>query len=153
MFTETSCYRVAHFHQVLNYSPASWRVPYDHMIYKDSKQALVSHSLQLLLVLVVYPIPEEGRGPSPKNYFRHFLGRLHRLQDFQFIVDGMTKTLNQPVCFSSRQIINELIYVVASHLFVSAGQPKGVQVGSRDDHALLGNPTVQSAFQIVRHRQ
>ena len=33
----------------------------------------------------------------PKNYFRHFLGRLHRLQDFQFIVDGMLRTLNQPV--------------------------------------------------------
>lgn len=46
---------------------------------------------------MLYPIPEEGYGSSPKNYFRHFLGRLHRLQDFQFLVDGMTRTLNQPV--------------------------------------------------------
>lgn len=81
----------------LNYNPASWRVPYDHMVYKDPKQALVSNCLQFLLALVLYPVPEEGRGPSPKNYFRHFLGRLHRLQDFQFLVDGMTRTLNQPL--------------------------------------------------------
>ena len=82
---------------MLNYSPASWRVPYDHMVYKDPKQVLVSHCLQMLLVLVLYPIPEEGRGPPHKNYFRHFLGRLHRLQDFQFLVDGMTRILSQPV--------------------------------------------------------
>lgn len=31
------------------------------------------------------------------DYFRHFLGRLHRPQDFQFIVDGMTRILNQPM--------------------------------------------------------
>jgi hypothetical protein len=67
------------------------------MVYKDPKQVLVSHCLQMLLVLVLYPIPEEGRGPPPKNYFRHFLGRLHRLQDFQFLVDGMTRILSQPV--------------------------------------------------------
>jgi hypothetical protein len=32
-----------------------------------------------------------------KDFFRHFLGRLHRPQDFQFIVDGMTRILNQPM--------------------------------------------------------
>lgn len=32
-----------------------------------------------------------------KDYFRHFLGRLHRPQDFQFIVDGVTRILNQPL--------------------------------------------------------
>jgi hypothetical protein len=31
------------------------------------------------------------------DFFRHFLGRLHRPQDFQFIVDGMTRILNQPM--------------------------------------------------------
>jgi hypothetical protein len=48
-------------------------------------------------VLILYPIPEPGNGPAPKNFFRHFLGRLHRPQDFQFLVDGMTRILNQPV--------------------------------------------------------
>ncbi|KAK8229069.1 high-temperature-induced dauer-formation protein-domain-containing protein [Phyllosticta capitalensis] len=81
----------------LKYNPASWRVPYDHVIYKDPKQILVTYCLQLLLVLVLYPIPEPGNGSPPKNFFRHFLGRLHRPQDFQFLHDGMTRILNQPL--------------------------------------------------------
>ncbi|KAK2733696.1 hypothetical protein FQN57_001976 [Myotisia sp. PD_48] len=52
---------------------------------------------RLLLALLLYPIPEDGRGTPPKNYYRHFLGRLHQPQDFQFLCDGMTKILNQPM--------------------------------------------------------
>ncbi|KAH0545294.1 hypothetical protein FGG08_000593 [Glutinoglossum americanum] len=82
----------------LKYNPASWRVPYDHVVFKDPKQILVSYSLQLLLVLILYPVPESHPGQAPpKNYYRHFLGRLHRPQDFQFLVDGMTRILHQPV--------------------------------------------------------
>lgn len=86
--------------QALKYNPASWRVPYDHVVWKDPKQILVIYSLQFLLVLLLYPIPEDGRGSPPKNYYRHYFGRLHRPQDFQFLFDGMTRILNQPVCFS-----------------------------------------------------
>ncbi|CAO2647275.1 Nn.00g081970.m01.CDS01 [Neocucurbitaria sp. VM-36] len=81
----------------LKYNPASWRVPYDHVVFKDQREVLVTYCLQLLLVLILYPIPEPGNGPAPKNFFRHFLGRLHRPQDFQFLVDGMTRILNQPL--------------------------------------------------------
>ncbi|KAJ5113926.1 hypothetical protein N7456_002460 [Penicillium angulare] len=81
----------------MKYNPASWRVPYDHVVWKDPKQILVIYCLQLLLVLLLYPIPEDGRGAPPKNYYRHYYGRLHRPQDFQFLVDGMTKILNQPM--------------------------------------------------------
>ncbi|MCJ1467887.1 hypothetical protein MMC07_006512 [Pseudocyphellaria aurata] len=83
--------------QTLKYNPASWRVPYDHVVYRDPKQVLVSYCLQFLLILLLYPIPEGIRGPPPKNYFRHFLGRLHHPRDFQFLVDGMMRTLNQPL--------------------------------------------------------
>lgn len=82
----------------LKYNPASWRVPYDHVVFKDQRQILVTYCLQLLLVLILYPIPEPGTGTPPRNSFRYFLGRLHRPQDFQFLVDGMTRILNQPVC-------------------------------------------------------
>ena len=81
----------------LNYNAAGWRVPYDHVVYKDPRQVLVTYCLQFLLVLIVYSIPEDGKGPQPKNYFRHFLGRLHRPQDFEFLADGMARTLNQPM--------------------------------------------------------
>lgn len=81
----------------LKYNPAAWRVPYDHMVIKDNKQLLVTYCLHFLLVLILYPIPETQHGITPKNFFRHFLGRLHRPQDFQFLVDGMNRILNQPL--------------------------------------------------------
>lgn len=83
--------------QTLKYNPASWRVPYNSLVFKDDKLHLVTYSLQLLLVVLIYPIPEQVAGGVNKNYYRHFLGRLHRPQDFQFIVDGMTRILNQPL--------------------------------------------------------
>lgn len=83
----------------LKYNPATWRVPYNNLVFRDSKQILVTYSLQFMLTLLVYPIPESpSQAPSSsKNYYRHFLGRLHRPQDFQFIVDGMSRILSQPL--------------------------------------------------------
>jgi hypothetical protein len=81
----------------LKYNPASWRVPYNTLVFKDPKQILITYTLQFLLVTLLYPIPEQPGVITPKNYYRHFLGRLHRPQDFQFIVDGMTRILNQPL--------------------------------------------------------
>lgn len=81
----------------IKHNSASWRLPYDHVVWKDSKQSLVIYSIQFLLVLLLYTIPEDGRGPPPKNYYRHFLGRLHRPEDFQFLTEGMTRVLSQPM--------------------------------------------------------
>ncbi|KAF3912908.1 hypothetical protein AA313_de0208166 [Arthrobotrys entomopaga] len=82
----------------LKYNAASWRLPYDHVVFSDSRQVLVTYSLHMLLILLLYPIPEgKYPDPQPKNNFRHYLGRLHRTQDFQFLVDGMTRVLNQPI--------------------------------------------------------
>lgn len=70
-------------------------MPYNTLMFKDAKQVLVTYSLQLMLILLVYPIPEHAS--TQKNFYRHFLGRLHRPQDFQFIVDGMSRILSQPL--------------------------------------------------------
>ncbi|OAA64427.1 hypothetical protein SPI_03074 [Niveomyces insectorum RCEF 264] len=80
----------------VKYNPASWRVPYNALVFKDPKQILVTYTLQFLLVVLLYPVPEQN-GVAPKNFYRHFLGRLHRPADFQFIVDGMARILNQPL--------------------------------------------------------
>ncbi|KAK3308601.1 high-temperature-induced dauer-formation protein-domain-containing protein [Chaetomium strumarium] len=81
----------------LKYNPASWRVPYNALVFKDPKEILVTYTLQFLLTTLLYTIPEQAGAMAPKNYYRHFLGRLHRPQDFQFVVDGMTRILNQPL--------------------------------------------------------
>jgi hypothetical protein len=72
-------------------------VPYNTLVFKDTKQVLVTYSIHVLLAMLIYPIPEDATSASHKNYYRHFLGRIHRPQDFQFIVDGMTRILNQPL--------------------------------------------------------
>ncbi|KAM3523449.1 hypothetical protein MY4038_008186 [Beauveria bassiana] len=81
----------------LKYHPASWRVPYNSLIIRDTKQLLVTQSLHLLLATLVYTVPEHIDASSRKNHYRHFLGRLHRPQDFQFIVDGVSRILTQPL--------------------------------------------------------
>ncbi|KAI0998293.1 hypothetical protein K3495_g9901 [Podosphaera aphanis] len=88
----------------LKYNPISWRVPYNVQVFKDPKQILVTYALQFLLVILLYPIPESDPVQTKKNFFRHYLGRLHRPQDFQFIVDGITRILNQPLLASTSYI-------------------------------------------------
>jgi hypothetical protein len=79
-------------------------VPYNALVFKDPKEILVTYTLQFLLATLLYPIPEQTGIMTPKNYYRHFLGRLHRPQDFQFVVDGMTRILNQPLQANSSYI-------------------------------------------------
>ena len=45
-----------------------------------------------MLVLIIYPVPNEQ-----PNAFRKSLSRLHRAEDFQFIQQGITLILTQPV--------------------------------------------------------
>ncbi|KAK4680249.1 hypothetical protein QC764_211420 [Podospora pseudoanserina] len=81
----------------LKYNPATWLAPYNALVPNHPKQLLVTTTLQFLLTTLLYTIPENPELPTPKNHYRHYLGRLHRPSDFQFIVDGMTRVLNQPL--------------------------------------------------------
>ncbi|TLS28138.1 hypothetical protein PpBr36_01989 [Pyricularia pennisetigena] len=89
----------------LKYQPTSWRVPYNTLLTRDAKQTLTTYTMQFLLVVILYPVPDNANGQTQKNYYRHFLGRIHRPQDFQFIVDGMTRILNQPMHANSTSYI------------------------------------------------
>ena len=115
----------SHLNTVLNYNPAAWRVPYDHMVYKDPKQLLVTYALDFLLAILLYPIPEDVKSHTAKNNFRHFLGRLHRLQDFEFLSGSMIRTLNQPV--SRRGILADRL----SHIRISFKQAIPICQGAR----------------------
>lgn len=79
----------------LKYYPG-WKVPYDHMIISDRHRQLVTYSLQLLELLLVYLVPNGGR-----NLFRHYLSKIHRVQDLQFIADSLAKLLTQPILAST----------------------------------------------------
>lgn len=77
---------------VMKFNPASWRVPLDFTMEGDPRTRLVHLSLQLLLVLLLYPDPL-----GEINQYRKALGRLHRVEDFQFIQQGITMVLMQPI--------------------------------------------------------
>ncbi|KAK9389068.1 high-temperature-induced dauer-formation protein-domain-containing protein [Lipomyces mesembrius] len=107
----------------MKYNPG-WRLPYNHVVFSDPRQLLVTYALQLLIVLATYSVPEDENlaalgihisdevdgSATPtvqilqnaarkhqKNWYRFYLARLHRIQDLQFLADGMSRLLNQPM--------------------------------------------------------
>lgn len=96
----------------MKFNPTTWRtIPYSSAFLSDSRQLLVSYSLQFLLLVLCYPLPKsgasvyEGHKPEgqtqPVNQFKHYFKRLHRANDFNFMVEGMSRVLHQPLSASS----------------------------------------------------
>ncbi|KAK5116137.1 hypothetical protein LTR62_008463 [Meristemomyces frigidus] len=78
---------------VLKFNPASWRVPVDLTSEHETKAKLANLSLEVLLLLILYPDQPNGE----TNAYRKSLSRLHRVEDFQFIQQGLTTVLMQPI--------------------------------------------------------
>ncbi|KAG6861725.1 hypothetical protein C0995_012729 [Termitomyces sp. Mi166 len=81
------------------------KIPYNHLVFKggDPKSTLVSTCFQVLCVLLDFQsgnardITTSGE-PVPTartNAFRYFLMKLHRSQDFDFVIDGIMGILDQ----------------------------------------------------------
>jgi High-temperature-induced dauer-formation protein len=84
----------------MKYNPAGWHLPYEHYVISDPKRLLVTYSLQTLLVLLTHDIQPENATPTEhpqKNMYRFYLGKLHRTDDFQFLVDGINRLLSLPI--------------------------------------------------------
>ncbi|ORY82024.1 high-temperature-induced dauer-formation protein-domain-containing protein [Protomyces lactucae-debilis] len=91
----------------MKYNPTTWRtLPYSAAFLADSRQLLVTYCLQFLLALLCYPLPESGTTcyiqqsadkDEPVDQFRYYFKKLHRAADFNFMVDGMLRALQQPL--------------------------------------------------------
>ncbi|KAF9232146.1 high-temperature-induced dauer-formation protein-domain-containing protein [Melanogaster broomeanus] len=91
------------------------KVPYNHLVFKgeDPRTALVGMCLQVLCVLLDFQsgpardaVSESGdiatSAPTAQtNAFRYFLAKLHRTQDFAFILDGITNILEQQLAIAN----------------------------------------------------
>ncbi|KAF7723641.1 hypothetical protein EC973_001783 [Apophysomyces ossiformis] len=129
------------------YNPLGWGVPYNHVVFADTREQLVAVCLRVLLVILDYHSPqttqlarqngqtsdtsateiatgfdvrdpekralaENGAGSTMEditlanqedthepveNAFRHYMSKLHRAQDFQFLIDGIYRILSNPM--------------------------------------------------------
>lgn len=90
---------------VCAYDPVGLGVPYNHLIFSDSLEPLVEAALQILIVTLDHDTSissNEGeevsiQTSSPDNLFINYLSRIHRDEDFQFILKGVTRLLNNPL--------------------------------------------------------
>ncbi|XP_052869475.1 protein HID1 isoform X1 [Anopheles cruzii] len=95
---------------VCAYDPVGMGVPYNHLLFTDTLEPLVEVCLQILIVTLDHDIT--GNGPATgsqssaythddstiaDNLFINYLSRIHRDDDFQFILKGVTRLLNNPL--------------------------------------------------------
>nr|XP_022916431.1 protein HID1 [Onthophagus taurus] len=88
---------------VCAYDPVGLGVPYNHLIFSDSLEPLVEACLQILIVTLDHDtssggsVENETEVATPDNLFINYLSRIHRDEDFNFILQGITRLLNNPL--------------------------------------------------------
>lgn len=104
---------------VCSYDPVGLGVPYNHFIFSDTMEPLVESCLQILIVTLDHDMTlhqssimasnggsnasssgatsfEEANSVGD-NLFINYLSRIHRDEDFQFCLKGITRLLNNPL--------------------------------------------------------
>lgn len=98
---------------VCAYDPVGYGVPYNHLMFTDSREQLVEGALQVLCVTMEnessnHNVSVDGTSGGtamdaqsdtggPDNLFVNYLSRIHREEDFAFILRGITRLLNNPL--------------------------------------------------------
>ncbi|KAM3957139.1 LOW QUALITY PROTEIN: protein HID1 [Aphomia sociella] len=86
---------------VCSYDPVGLGLPYNHLLFADTLEPLVEVALQILIVTLDHDtsntINEETDETLPDNLFINYLSRIHRDEDFQFALRGVTRLLNNPL--------------------------------------------------------
>jgi hypothetical protein len=89
---------------VCGYDP-SGILPYNHLLFNDSREELVEVALQVLVITLdqdsqdgLHSAANTGREElPPDNLFLNYLSRIHREEDFNFILKGVTRLLMNPL--------------------------------------------------------
>ncbi|XP_067628121.1 protein HID1 [Eurosta solidaginis] len=104
---------------VCAYDPVGFGVPYNHLLFVDTTEPLVEACLQILIVtldhdMVIHQqqqlelrrqLQTSNQAASSNSYddgfgdnlFINYLSRVHRDEDFHFILKGITRLLNNPL--------------------------------------------------------
>ncbi|VDM64350.1 unnamed protein product [Angiostrongylus costaricensis] len=83
---------------VCAYDPVGIGLPYNYLLFNDSREPLVETALQVLIVCLDKDSqPKSDDTGYSDNYFINYLGRIHREEDFDFMLKGITRLLSNPL--------------------------------------------------------
>ncbi|XP_005801514.1 protein HID1-like [Xiphophorus maculatus] len=93
---------------VCAYDPVGYGIPYNHLLFADYREQLVEQAVQILIVTLEHdggvPRPaassssiEELENAGPENLFVNYLSRIHREEDFDFVLKGLARLLTNPL--------------------------------------------------------
>uniref|UniRef100_UPI00398F0113 protein HID1-like n=1 Tax=Pristiophorus japonicus TaxID=55135 RepID=UPI00398F0113 len=98
---------------VCAYDPVGYGIPYNHLLFSDYREPLVEVAGQVLIATLDHDAStsltpsvdgtttstamDDAEPPGPENLFVNYLSRIHREEDFQFILKGLARLLNNPL--------------------------------------------------------
>uniref|UniRef100_V9K8M1 Protein HID1 n=1 Tax=Callorhinchus milii TaxID=7868 RepID=V9K8M1_CALMI len=98
---------------VCAYDPVGYGFPYNHLLFSDYREPLVEVAAQVLIATLDHDAStslspsvdgtttstamDDAEPPGPENLFVNYLSRIHREEDFQFILKGLARLLNNPL--------------------------------------------------------
>ncbi|XP_014245507.1 protein HID1 [Cimex lectularius] len=82
---------------VCAYDPVGLGLPYNHLLFSDTSEPLVDAALQILIVTLDHDSSHSYNTNCPDNLFINYLSRIHRDEDFGFVLRGFTRLLNNPL--------------------------------------------------------
>lgn len=94
---------------IFSYDPVGYGLPYNYLMFTDSREALVEICCQMLCVCLEFNVAQnpdlndELRDESSvetyskSNLFISYISRIHRDEDFAFILKGFSRLLNNPM--------------------------------------------------------
>ncbi|CAD6185152.1 unnamed protein product [Caenorhabditis auriculariae] len=92
---------------VCAYDPVGYGLPYNYLLFNDSREPLVEVALQVLIVCLDKDSqPKSDETGYLDNYFINYLSRVHREEDFDFMLKGITRLLSNPLQSSSSYLPN-----------------------------------------------
>uniref|UniRef100_A0A673GVD1 HID1 domain containing b n=1 Tax=Sinocyclocheilus rhinocerous TaxID=307959 RepID=A0A673GVD1_9TELE len=90
---------------VCAYDPVGYGIPYNHLMFSDQRGMLAELALQTLIVSLEQELVDNSNTNTTlstntdtcENLFVNYLSRIHREEDFHFILRGIGRLLNNPL--------------------------------------------------------
>uniref|UniRef100_A0A4W6G2X2 HID1 domain containing n=1 Tax=Lates calcarifer TaxID=8187 RepID=A0A4W6G2X2_LATCA len=88
---------------VCAYDPVGYGIPYNHLLFSDYREQLVEQAVQVLIVTLEHDggVPhrpsDDYVSTGPENLFVNYLSRIHREEDFDFVLKGLARLLTNPL--------------------------------------------------------